>query len=131
MKGSLSHLSSGPVGTTSVWPAKHSRGAFVPRRAHRLSTSPQRIFSMAKPIFFNRSISMSWQPLSNGVSERQAISSWARASVSFRISYFPENPDERKIESVLMVRHYSARQTCVIPAEAGIQGVQKHPWLDW
>ena len=30
MNGSLSHLSSGPVGTTSVWPAKHSSGADAP-----------------------------------------------------------------------------------------------------
>ena len=40
--GSLCQRSSGPVGTTSVWPAKHTTGRAVPRRAQKLSTSPWR-----------------------------------------------------------------------------------------
>ena len=54
VNGSLCHLSTGPVGTTSVWPAKHISGPLLPRRAHRLSTSPQRIFSSLKPSFSRR-----------------------------------------------------------------------------
>jgi hypothetical protein len=34
------HSSSGPVGTTSVWPAKHNTGAAAPRTAQKLSTLP-------------------------------------------------------------------------------------------
>src|SRR6187455_2368855 len=90
MNGSLSHWSTGPVGTTSVCPAKHSSGAAAPRRAHRLSTSLQRTLSMLKPIFSKRLIRISWQPLSNGVSERQAIRACARASVSFCMRRHPE-----------------------------------------
>src|SRR5256885_6360419 len=40
-KGGLLHCSSGPVGTTSVWPAKTSTGRSAPvpeRRAQRLRT---------------------------------------------------------------------------------------------
>ena len=44
-KGSLSHLSRGPGGTTSVWPANTVRGAPAPRRAHRLVTPPRAIVS--------------------------------------------------------------------------------------
>ena len=36
--GSECHSDSGPVGTTSVWPAKQTSGAALPRRAHRLLT---------------------------------------------------------------------------------------------
>ena len=38
--GSTCHCSGGPLGTTSVWPANTSAGAASPRRAQRLSTSP-------------------------------------------------------------------------------------------
>ena len=54
-KGSLRQCSSGPVGTTSVWPAKASVGpGRLPRRsAHRLvtrkSSGPQTSVSQAKP----------------------------------------------------------------------------------
>ncbi len=40
LKGSLFQSSSGPVGTTSVWPAKHSTGPPLPRVAQKLSTLP-------------------------------------------------------------------------------------------
>ena len=40
LNGSLFHSSSGPVGTTSVWPAKHSTGPPLPRVAQKLSTLP-------------------------------------------------------------------------------------------
>ncbi len=38
--GSEVHCVSGPVGTTSVWPANTTSGCASPRRAHRLVTSP-------------------------------------------------------------------------------------------
>ena len=40
VKGSLLQFSTGPVGTTSVCPAKTNRGDCVPYLAHKLSTSP-------------------------------------------------------------------------------------------
>ena len=60
-KGSLVHCASGPVGTTSVWPAKASVGpGCAPRRtAHRLLTrkcsGPQTTVSHAKPAAPSRS----------------------------------------------------------------------------
>ena len=74
-------LLDGPVGTTSVWPAKHTSGAAVPRRAHRLSTPPWLIFSHSKPSGFKCSISRSMQPASSGVTERREINCWARSRV--------------------------------------------------
>ena len=41
-KGSLRHSSSGPDGTTSVWPAKQNTGPPRPRLAQKLSTGPKR-----------------------------------------------------------------------------------------
>ena len=49
LKGSVRHSSSGPVGTTSVWPAKHSTGPPVPRVAQKFSTLPKSSFSILKP----------------------------------------------------------------------------------
>ena len=37
VNGSLSHSVGGPVGTTSVCPAKHNRGRAVPRRAKQFA----------------------------------------------------------------------------------------------
>src|SRR5260221_242300 len=76
-KGSLAHFSSGPVGTTSVWPTKHSRGRASPRLAQRLVTSPRRTGSSANPTRARRAARNSWQPPSSGVTERRAISSRA------------------------------------------------------
>ena len=46
----MSHSSSGPVGTTSVWPAKHDqRPTRSPRRAQRLVTPLEQIVSQRKP----------------------------------------------------------------------------------
>ena len=54
VKGSLCQSASGPGGTTSVCPANTNRGAAVPRRAQRLSTSPKRNDSRLKPMARNR-----------------------------------------------------------------------------
>src|SRR5262245_21492990 len=79
-KGSECHSDSGPVGTTSVWPAKQTTGACVPRRAHRLVTSPNFIGSHLKPAAASRLESRSWQPPSSGVIDLRPISSLARSS---------------------------------------------------
>ena len=79
--GSECQFASGPVGTTSVWPAKHTMGRAAPRRAHRLVTPEERIVSQAKPRGASRRASSAWQPASSGVSERSASSSRVRASV--------------------------------------------------
>ena len=80
-KGSLRHCSTGPVGTTSVCPAKTNSGSSLPRRAHRLSTSPKRRFSMRKPSGCSLSAMIFWQPRSSGVTEGMLISWRARSSV--------------------------------------------------
>ena len=56
VNGSLRHSSSGPVGTTSVWPAKQSTGWASPRRAQRLVTLPNCRVSIEKPLAANRSV---------------------------------------------------------------------------
>src|SRR5271169_72873 len=81
VNGSLCHFSTGPVGTTSVCPAKHTTGLLLPRRAHRLSTSPQRINSSLKPSGCRREPISSRHPSSLGVSERREISCCASSSV--------------------------------------------------
>ena len=65
--GSLLQLSRGPGGTTSVWPSSTSTGAPLPCVAHRLSTSPKRSDSQAKPARCRRSATSAWQPASSGV----------------------------------------------------------------
>ena len=59
-KGGEVHCSSGPVGTTSVWPANASSlpsRAVEPRfTAHRFVTPPDSIVSQSKPIADSRSI---------------------------------------------------------------------------
>ena len=55
VKGSLSHSSIGPVGTTSVWPRKTKRGPESPKVAQRLSTSPYLRCSIEKPILLSLS----------------------------------------------------------------------------
>src|SRR3989442_1849593 len=79
MKGSECHSLSGPVGTTSVWPAKQTTGCALPRRAQRLVTSPNFMGSQRKPALSRRAASSSWQPPSSGVTDRRAISSLARS----------------------------------------------------
>src|SRR6266699_5476333 len=81
-KGSACHRSSGPGGTTSVCPTKHSKGRTSPRRAQRFATSPLRTGSIANPSRARRAASSSWQPPSSGVIERRAISSRASSSVA-------------------------------------------------
>src|SRR6185503_6856423 len=78
--GSECHSLSGPVGTTSVWPAKQTTGLCVPRRAHRLVTSPKFIGSHLNPAAPSRLAISSWQPPSSGVIDLRPISSLARSS---------------------------------------------------
>src|SRR5581483_34278 len=78
-KGSECHSESGPVGTTSVWPAKHTNGRSLPRRAQRFVTSPKGIDSQRNPARSRRRATSAWQPPSCGVTERRSISSWANA----------------------------------------------------
>src|SRR6185436_12837310 len=88
-KGSLDQAESGPVGTTSVWPAKTSSlpsAAVPPRIAHRLLTravsGPNGNEVQRKPIASRRAARSAWQPPSSGVTERHAISCSARGSVA-------------------------------------------------
>ncbi len=61
------------LGTTSVCPAKTSAGAARPRRAQRLSTSPNFSGSVMKPAVFASSSAIScWQPASAGRYRRPA-----------------------------------------------------------
>ena len=55
-------------------------GCAVPRRAHRLVTSPKLIGSHLKPAARSRSAISSWQPPSSGVTDLRAISSFASSS---------------------------------------------------
>ena len=80
-KGGEDHALSGPGGTTSVWPAKHSTGAAMPRRAHRLQTPPLSMRSRRKPSGARREATSSRQPASSGVTEGRAMSSQASARV--------------------------------------------------
>ena len=81
VNGSLVHRSTGPGGTTSTCPARQTSGAPVPRRAQRLRTAPRSIRSHVNPAAASRAPSSSRQPASSGVSERQAMSCFARSSV--------------------------------------------------
>ncbi len=83
VKGSETHCSSGPLGTTSVWPAKHTTGASLPLRAHRLVTPLDSMVSNVKPSGARRAISRAWQPASSGVLDCLEIRSLASAKVSF------------------------------------------------
>src|SRR5690606_26203023 len=78
--GSEAQASSGPGGTTSVWPSSTSTGPPVPCVAQRLSTAPKRSRSQAKPAAAKRVATSAWQPASSGVTERRAMRSWASAS---------------------------------------------------
>ena len=82
--GSPCHSSSGPVGTTSVCPAKQNTGPPLPRLAQKLSTGPKRRCSTLKPMASRRSAIKAWQPPSVGLTEARTI----RSSVSFRVSDF-------------------------------------------
>src|SRR3954469_3214533 len=83
-KGSDFHSESGPVGTTSVCPAKQTTGWLEPRRAHRLVTSPNFIDSQRKPDFCRRAAISSWQPPSSGVMERRSMSCRVSSSAPAR-----------------------------------------------
>src|SRR5262245_65523748 len=80
--GSECHSDNGPVGTTSVWPAKQTTGWPAPRRAQRLVTALNFIGSHLKPAAVSRLASSSWQPPSSGVTDLRPISSLARSSAS-------------------------------------------------
>src|SRR6266849_5304419 len=80
--GSECHFSSGPGGTTSVWPASTTSGFASPWRIQRFTTSLQRNTSALKPSGARRSRMISWQPSSSGVMERRAMSAFASARVS-------------------------------------------------
>src|SRR5690242_2206638 len=82
-KGSDCHLSSGPGGTTSMWPASATSGPEVPCRIHRLVTSPHLNTSLLNPSGTSRSTIICWQPASSGVMERRAMSAFASSRVSF------------------------------------------------
>src|SRR3954470_1674626 len=72
-KGSECHSESGPVGTTSVWPARQTSGRAAPRRAHRLVTFAQTTDSHWKPARSRRSARSAWQPPSSGVTDLRPI----------------------------------------------------------
>src|SRR3954471_9913054 len=74
MNGSECHSESGPVGTTSVWPARQTSGRAAPRRAHRLVTFAQTTDSHWKPARSRRSARSAWQPPSSGVTDLRPIS---------------------------------------------------------
>ncbi len=81
--GSLAHASRGPGGTTSVWPSRTSTGPSPsPWVAHRLSTSPKRRCSQAKPAACRRAASSAWHPASSGVTDGRAISAQASCTTS-------------------------------------------------
>ncbi len=93
VNGSLDHCASGPVGTTSVWPAKARVWPEVPGRlAQRLRTrkvsGPDSMNSQAKPSGCNASARMSMHPASSGVTEGRAISCSARRRVSWQVVMF-------------------------------------------
>src|ERR1700682_292321 len=75
--GSECHSVSGPVGTTSVCPAKQTSGPRVPRRAQSLVTSPNLIGSHRNPARTRRAATSSWQPPSCGVIDLRAMSCFA------------------------------------------------------
>ena len=81
VKGSESHCSIGPVGTTSVWPNKTSILFPSPIVAQRLETSPKFIFSTSKPRVFSLCEIKSWHPISWGVTEGLDISSFVKSKV--------------------------------------------------
>src|SRR5690606_11594258 len=85
--GSLAQASRGPEGTTSVCPGSPRAGPSpLPCAAQRLSTSPWRSDSQAKPARRRRAASNAWQPASSGVTEGRAISSQARSRTSLMLS---------------------------------------------
>ena len=82
-KGGCVHLSSGPVGTTSVWPVNTNSGPSVPLRIHALETSAKGKGSVVNPLVTNLSASKSKQPSSLGVTEGFCISCWLSSKVLF------------------------------------------------
>ena len=93
VKGSLSHWVNGPVGTTSVWPAKASVWPEVPARlAQRLRTrkvsGPESMNSQTNPRGFKASAIRSRQPASSGVTEGREISCSAKRRVSWQVVAF-------------------------------------------
>src|SRR5690554_3489191 len=92
--GGVSQCTWGPLGTTSVWPAKASTGPWWPWVAQRFSTSPKGSRSIWKPSCSRRSISSAWQPWSSGVIEGRRINSMASCRVE-------ESSGERSCGSVV------------------------------
>ena len=82
-KGSVCHSSSGPVGTTSVCPARQSTGpSSLPRRAQKLSTLPKRSLSILNPSASSLAIITAWQPPSSGLTEGRRMRSRVSSSVA-------------------------------------------------
>jgi hypothetical protein len=80
--GSECQCSSGPAGTTSVWPAKQSTGPGPPsRRAQKLSTFPNRKRSTLNPSGSSRAIRSSWHPPSAGLTDGRETNCRARSRV--------------------------------------------------
>ena len=69
-----------------MWPRNTKRGGSVPRRAHRLLTSPKGRFRTRKPRGSRCSARRSWQPASSGVTEGRRTSSRASSSVDVGMS---------------------------------------------
>src|SRR6185312_9719496 len=99
--GSLVQPSSGPGGTTSVWPARQTSGGLVPQRAHRLVTPLTVSVSQWNPSGARRAAMIAWQPASSGVSERRAIS----ARVSSRTLLVGGAGSERGGTPATILRH--------------------------
>src|SRR5690606_26189348 len=84
--GSVRHSSRGPVGLTSVCPAKHSSGPASPCRAHRFSTGPKGKCSTRKPHAPSRSAMICRQPWSSGLTDGRRMSASVRASESAAVA---------------------------------------------
>src|SRR5471032_1460681 len=82
-KGSECHFSMGPAGTTSVCPARTTRGFALPWRMRRFATSPHLNTSALKPRGTSRSMMSCWHPASSGVTDLRAMSAFASSRVSF------------------------------------------------
>jgi hypothetical protein len=83
--GGVFQLLSGPEGTTSVCPAKHSIGPELPRMAQKLSTSSNRRLCILKPIAASLSDIRFWQPASSGVTDAREIRSLAKEIVKLSL----------------------------------------------
>src|SRR5436190_16332172 len=119
-KGSECHSLSGPVGTTSVCPAKQTTGCPLPRRAQRLVTAPNFIASHLNPACDRRAARSCWQPPSSGVIDLRAMSSLASSSAP------PSGIDLDFVE-----RRAGARENALFLLGAGLLARLFGSWLRW